>query len=80
MDKIQKALKKLTEKERELIRSLLDRLARGQTAGMDIAKLKGHADIFRIRKGTLRIIFRIEQSEVYILKIDRRNDTTYREF
>lgn len=80
MDKIQKALTRLSSKEREQIRSILQKVCLGQTMGIDITKLKGHIDIYRIRKGKLRIIFRVYKNEIYLLKIDRRSDTTYREF
>ena len=80
MDKIRKALNKLFDKERDSIRIILEKLHSGNTQGLNISKLKGHDDIFRIRKGKLRIIFRIEMGTIYLLKIDRRDDTTYGEF
>lgn len=80
MDKIEKALKKLSEKERLSIGSLLRQLQAGVSSGMDIKRLKGHADIYRIRKGDIRIIFQMKDGSTSILKIDRRREDTYRDF
>lgn len=78
MDKIAKALKKLSAKERELIKKILNRLENKQLENLDVKKFKGRNDIFRIRKGTARIIYRLGQKgEIFILAAERRSDTTY---
>lgn len=76
MDKIEKALQKLSDKERDLVKTLLLKLFSNKTQGLNIVKLKGHADIYRIRKGRLRLLFRTEGTEIFLLKIDRRSDAT----
>lgn len=79
MDKIEKALSKLTEKEREAIKDILTQLQAGSFENLDIKKLKGRSDIFRVRKGKLRIIYRlIKEREIYILTVERRTETTYK--
>jgi len=80
MDKIQKALQKFGNSELKLIKSILLKLEQGNLQGFDIVKLKGHANIFRIRHGKLRIIFSTENNEVKILAIERRTEKTYRNF
>lgn len=80
MDKLEKALQKLSEKERTILKQLLTRLHEGTTRGLDITKLKGYSDIFRLRKGRIRVIFRMTGGSIFLLKIDRRSDTTYRDF
>ncbi|MFH0857091.1 MAG: hypothetical protein V1860_04290 [bacterium] len=78
MDKISKALKKLSEKEREKVKEILLKLKVGVMDGLDIKKLKGHDCIYRVRKGTIRIICNIENGgEIYILAIEKRSDNTY---
>jgi mRNA-degrading endonuclease RelE of RelBE toxin-antitoxin system len=77
MDAIKKALKKLTEKERERIRGILIKLAAGRTQGLDIKKLRGREDIFRIRKGDIRIVYRKNSGTIFVLLIERRNEKTY---
>ena len=79
MDKIEKALKKLTEKERDVVRDLLRCLAGNETENLDIKKLKGHDDIFRVRKASLRIIYRKDpHGRIFLLAIERRSESTYK--
>lgn len=78
MDKISKALKFLSDKEREAVKSLLIKIKRKDFRFLDVKKLKGREDIFRIRKGKIRIIYRINTGGVYILTIERRSDKTYK--
>ena len=78
MDKIEKALKNLTVKERKQIQLLLKKLSSDDLKSLDIKKLQGRDDIFRARKGELRIIYRREGKTFFILKIERRAENTYR--
>lgn len=78
MDKLDKALKKLTEKERHKIREILIQLKVGSFKNLDIKKLKGREDIFRVRKGDLRIIYRIVKESIFVLAIERRSEKTYK--
>lgn len=81
MDKIEKALARFSEKERERVRELLLQIKTKNFAQLDFKKLKGNKDVFRIRKGDLRIILRLDNKDkIFILAIERRNDTTYRDF
>ncbi|MEK7652906.1 MAG: hypothetical protein AAB358_00260 [Patescibacteria group bacterium] len=78
MDKIAKALEKLSPREREQVRDLLMKIKKNDFIGLDLKKLKGYDDIFRVRKGKLRIIYRRDgKAGIFVLKIERRNDTTY---
>jgi len=78
MDKIQKALGKLAEKERKSVKEILTQLKAHGTGNLNTKKLKGREDIFRIRKGTMRIIYRTDKrGDVFILMIEKRNDKTY---
>jgi mRNA interferase RelE/StbE len=79
MDKIQKALKKLSPKEHEKIRQILRQLESGKITGFDLKKLKGRNDIFRVRKGDFRIIYKLGASgKIFILAIERRKESTYK--
>ena len=78
MDKIQKALKKLRPKEHQAVKLILQKLTRRTFAGLDLQKLKGRHDIYRIRKGGVRIIYRVtSDDQLFILAIERRSNTTY---
>lgn len=79
MDKIQKALDKLSSRERKSVGEILNRLNTGDILGLDIQKLKGHSDIFRLRKGDLRLIYRKKENNIFLLAIERRNEKTYRD-
>jgi len=79
MDKIRKALDKLSAKERAAVRQLLLVVGKGEPTKLDLKKLQGRQDIYRIRKGKIRIIFRrTDKGEFYILAIERRSEKTYR--
>ena len=80
MDKIQKALRQLSDKERKLVKTILSRLDAGDILGLDIQKLQGHKDIFRVRKADLRIIYQKHPQSISILAIERRSEKTYRNF
>jgi len=78
MDKVKKALQKLSAKERQRIKRILLKITKGQMQRVDIRKLKGRNDIFRVRSGGLRIIFRRDKGGIFILTIARRNEKTYK--
>ncbi len=80
MDRIEKALARLSSKERIVVRTLLLRIQKGELNDLNVKKLKGRGDIFRVRKGTMRIIFRIAKAQgISVLSIERRSEKTYRE-
>ncbi len=79
MDRIRKALEKLSKKEIKRVKDGLQKLKkRPWPENLDIKKLKGREDIFRLRKGSIRIIFRVSNNKVFLLKIERRNSDTYK--
>jgi mRNA-degrading endonuclease RelE of RelBE toxin-antitoxin system len=78
-DKIKKILSKLSSRERELVKLLLLRIKLDDTEGLDIKQLKGHKDLFRARKGQIRIVFRRSENDIFVIRIDRRNEKTYKD-
>jgi mRNA-degrading endonuclease RelE of RelBE toxin-antitoxin system len=78
-DKIQKLLKKLKPKELEIVKLLLLRLKLNDTEGLDIKQLKGHSELFRVRKGQIRIVYRNSENKILVVRIDRRNEKTYKD-
>ena len=81
VDKIIKALGKLTAKEKQLVRELLIKIPKQDFKGLNLKKLEGRDDIFRLRKGKIRIIFRREKNQkIHLLAIERRSEKTYRKF
>ena len=77
-DKIKKLLAKLSEQERELVKLLILRVKLEDIVGLDIKQLNGHTDFFRVRKGRLRIVYRKDEDNFLIVRIDRRNEKTYK--
>lgn len=78
MDKITKALQKLTVKEKKRIKMVIEALNSGDSNGLDIKKLRDRQDIFRIRVRENRIIYRNYNKKIKILSISRRDENTYR--
>lgn len=78
MDKIAKALKNLSSKEKKIIKKILLKIKENSLSGFDLKKLKNCENIFRIRKGKLRSIFKKQDDGQYFgLTIERRSDKTY---
>jgi len=78
MDAIEKALKKLSAEERRRVREILEKLAVNKMRGLDIKKLQGRDDIFRVRKGDIRVVYRKSGNVISILLVERRSEKTYR--
>lgn len=78
MDKISKALSRLNNLERDIVKTLLEKILKNDFRDLDIKKLKGQRDIFRVRKGKIRIIYRIDNKKIFILAIERKNERTYK--
>jgi len=78
-DKIKKILVKLSKKERELVKLLILRVKLDDLEGLDIKHLRGHAGLFRVRKGRIRIVFRRTKEKTLIVRIDRRSEKTYKD-
>ena len=78
MDKISKALKKLNNKEKIALKIILLKIKQKNLDGLNIKKLKGYNNIFRARKGKLRIIFKTSNNDnISIIAIERKTDKTY---
>jgi mRNA-degrading endonuclease RelE of RelBE toxin-antitoxin system len=77
MDKIAKALKKLSVAEKRNIKYILQKIKSGKYESFDIKKLKGHDNIYRVRKGKFRVIFFKKAEKISVLAIERKGDNTY---
>ena len=81
MDKVGKALRKFNQKEKNAIKSIFIKIKKNDFKNLDLKKLKGENNIFRARKGKIRIIYRISKNKrISILTIERRSETTYNKF
>ncbi|OGZ28317.1 MAG: hypothetical protein A2931_01255 [Candidatus Niyogibacteria bacterium RIFCSPLOWO2_01_FULL_45_48] len=78
MKNFERELKKFSQKEIRRIEFLLRKIIVKNFKGLDLKKLKGLKNIFRLRKGRIRVIFSLEdKKEPRILAIERKSDTTY---
>ncbi|HPO11480.1 MAG TPA: hypothetical protein PLM63_02780 [bacterium] len=80
MNQITKELKKLSKKEKEIVKKILIDIKNGDISKYDLKKLKGHDNIYRIRKNKIRIIFIKDLNNCSILTIERRSDKTYNKY
>jgi mRNA-degrading endonuclease RelE of RelBE toxin-antitoxin system len=78
MDKIQKFLKALNKKELELMLLLLQQLKVDFKKIPGMIKLKGFHDLYRVRMNNYRIIFKVSKNDIQIMKISKRNESTYK--
>lgn len=81
MNEIEKMLLKFTDEERAIYRMIIKKLEERNIIGLDIKKLKGFKDIYRVRKRKVRIIYRYgDDGHIKVLTLDRRSENTYRNF
>ncbi|MEI6810787.1 MAG: type II toxin-antitoxin system RelE/ParE family toxin [Candidatus Nomurabacteria bacterium] len=76
--KIVKFLKKLSGKDRNIIENLVISIRSKEWENLDIKKLQGNTNIFRVRKGEIRIIFSVDGEVISLIDIDKRSDKTYK--
>ena len=81
MDKIKKLLRKISHKERVEILSVIDVIiSGGSLKNYDLLKLQGFDDLYRIRIGQFRVIYKTEDDvKRTIISLERRNDNTYKD-
>ena len=77
MDKLAKALAKMSDKDRQKMIETLKKIRDCDFSGLDFKKLTGREDVYRVRRGDFRIIFRLIKQEVNILSAEKRSDNTY---
>lgn len=79
MGKLDKQLKKLSPEEQVEVERLTERIVARDLRGVDCKKLKGLKNLFRVRKGRIRIIFELRDGkEPTIFSIERRKEDTYK--
>ena len=78
MDKVTKFLRKRNKKERLLLIATIDLIVNKKINNLDIRKVKSCSNIFRVRIGDFRIIFKRDKPRNNVIKIDNKNDQTYK--
>ncbi|MBI3632843.1 MAG: hypothetical protein HY226_00970 [Candidatus Vogelbacteria bacterium] len=77
MPSLIKLLKNFSGGERKVLDELIEKIMSLDWDGLDLKKLKRYQNVFRVRKGTLRIIFSKIEFDIKFLTVERRSDTTY---
>ena len=78
MDHISKLFKKISKKERKMLKILVEDIQDAHKRNsLNIKKLK-NSDFYRVRKSRFRIIFHIEESGVVVDSVTLRNEKTYK--
>ena len=77
MNKLDKFLLKLDKKVRVAIEKTLQQIISGDILALDVKKLKGKENIYRIRAGRVRIIFKDSKEGNKIQSISFRDENTY---
>ena len=80
MNKIEKFLKKLSKKEKFVLEECIENILNDKIEILDVKKLKGRDDIFRVRKGNIRIVYRKLDGNIMLLSIEYKNDNTYKDY
>ena len=80
MDKTQKFLQRLSQSEQKEISNLIKLILERNISELDVKKLKGYKNVYRVRSGSVRIIFRRLETDISVLEISRRSEKTYRDF
>jgi len=78
MDKIEKFLRKLSNKEQEAMLLLIQQIKADFTQIPGLIKLKGAPNTYRVRLGNYRIIFRKTTLGMEVIRITNRNEQTYK--
>ena len=75
---LKKLLSRFNLEDRIILEFLIAKTISLNWQGLDIKKLKGYQNIFRLRKGKLRIIFIKNNKYIRIINIEHRKETTYK--
>ena len=77
MDKTKKFLRKLSGAKQDEVYGILFKIESGKTQSLDIKKLKGHNNLFRVRVGDIRIVFYQNKKVTGVLFIGERGNSKY---
>lgn len=78
MPTLKKLLSRFNKVDRESLEFLIEKIISLDWHDLDIKKLKGYQDVFRLRKGKLRIIFTKNKDIIRIIDMGHRSDNTYK--
>jgi mRNA-degrading endonuclease RelE of RelBE toxin-antitoxin system len=77
VDRVEKTFRKMSDHDRGEVEKTVARIIARDFVGLDMKKLAGRRDAYRVRKGAFRIIFLLTPMLVQIIAVERRSETTY---
>lgn len=77
MEKWLKQLRKMPWHNRARVNEVLLQLFARNFIGLDWKKLRGYENLFRIRVGNYRIIYRDDGQKITVISIPPKSDNTY---
>lgn len=77
MDKVDKFTRKLEKHEALRLHDVINQIRMNQLSGLDVKKLKGSDEEYRVRMGRVRIRFLKTDNRNVIIDVGFRNDNTY---
>lgn len=80
MDKINKFIQRLSHQERSKLKKVIKQVLAGDVQNLDTKKLKRYGNIFRVRVGDNRIIFKNKDAVTRIVFVGRKSGATYKKF
>lgn len=78
MNKLEKDLRKLSRKERNIVEQIVRKIVSNDLVGLNVKRLQGYDDLYRIRKAKLRIIYKHHPSIFELLSVSYRDEKTYK--
>jgi len=77
MNKLDKFLSKINKKTRLILLEVISLIISNNLSILDLKKLRGSNDMYRVRIGKIRIIFKHTKTANKIQYISYRDDNTY---
>ncbi len=78
MDKLKKLLSRISEHDRRELQAIIFLIMKNDFALLSVKKVSGHQNVFRVRSGRYRVIFKNEELMPRLLDIRLRNENTYK--
>lgn len=79
MDKIDKTLLRIPDRHRRKILTTSKQIRTGKLEGLNLKKLRGSKDLFRVRVGKYRVIIQVRSgNNPVIIDVSKRDDRTYK--
>mgnify|MGYP000462868740 CR=1 FL=1 len=78
MDKVSKFLKRLSKQERQKLETVIKDVLIGNIQNIEVKKLSGYKNIFRVRVGDIRIVFENKDGSIKLIFVGRKKEDTYK--